>query len=80
MADTAGIDMDETGGAAAAAIVSDAADLANVNPFSGKLTLLVEPRITGNGWYVFGDPAAAPVLEYAYLSSAPPRHWKTTPR
>lgn len=48
-----------------------AADLANVNPFSGKLTLLVEPRITGNGWYVFGDPAAAPVLEYAYLSSAP---------
>lgn len=36
-----------------------------------RLSLLVEPRITGNSWYVFGDPASAPVLEYAYLSSAP---------
>lgn len=43
----------------------------NVNPFSGKLELLVEPRITGNTWYVFADPAALPVLEYSYLSSAP---------
>lgn len=36
-----------------------------------RLTLLVEPRITGTAWYVFADPATAPVLEYAYLSSAP---------
>lgn len=43
----------------------------DVNPFGGKLTLLVEPRITGNGWYIFADPASAPVLEYAYLASAP---------
>jgi hypothetical protein len=46
------------------------AQTSNVNPFSGKLTLLVEPRLSGNGWYVFTDPAALPVLEYAYLSSA----------
>ncbi|WP_051661350.1 Mu-like prophage major head subunit gpT family protein [Bosea sp. 117] len=42
-----------------------------VNPFAGKLTLLVEPRITDDAWYVFADPASAPVLEYSYLSSAP---------
>ena len=43
---------------------------AEVNPFGGKLSLIVEPRLTGNGWYLFGDPSTAPVLEYAYLSSA----------
>ena len=43
----------------------------DVNPFGGKLSLLVEPRLTGNGWYVFADPAVMPVLEFAYLSSAP---------
>lgn len=43
----------------------------NVNPFAGRLTLLVEPRITGNAWYVFADPDQLPVLEYSYLSSAP---------
>jgi phage major head subunit gpT-like protein len=47
-----------------------AATVATVNPFSGRLELLVEPRLSGNGWYVFADPAAMPVLEYAYLSSA----------
>lgn len=47
-----------------------AATTANANAFTGALTVLVEPRITGNGWYVFGDPSTAPVLEYAYLSSA----------
>lgn len=41
-----------------------------VNPFAGKLTLLVEPRLSGNAWRIFADPATAPVLEYAYLSSA----------
>ena len=47
-----------------------AATIAEVNPFSGKLQLLVEPRLSGNPWWVFADPAQAPVLEYAYLSSA----------
>jgi HK97 family phage prohead protease len=47
-----------------------AATVDDVNPFGGKLSLLVEPRISGNRWYVFADPAALPCLEYAYLSSA----------
>lgn len=42
----------------------------DANPFAGKLTLLVEPRITDDRFYVFADPALLPVLEYAYLSSA----------
>jgi hypothetical protein len=46
------------------------ATVATVNPFSQRLDLLVEPRLSGNGWYVFADPASMPVLEYAYLSSA----------
>ena len=47
-----------------------AATVADANPFSGKLTLLVEPRITDATWFLFADPAVLPVLEYAYLSSA----------
>ena len=48
-----------------------AAEVENVNPFSGRLSLLVEPRIEDASWYVFADPAVLPVLEYAYLTSAP---------
>jgi phage major head subunit gpT-like protein len=47
-----------------------AAKVDDQNPFSGKMTLLIEPRLTGDDWYVFADPAVLPVLEYAYLSSA----------
>lgn len=47
-----------------------AATYQDANPFTGRLTLLVEPRITDESWYVFADPAALPVLEYSYLSSA----------
>lgn len=42
-----------------------------VNPFSGRLTLLVEPRLTGKSWYLFADPASRPVLEQAHLAAAP---------
>jgi Mu-like prophage major head subunit gpT len=47
-----------------------AATLGDTNPFTGRLSLLVEPRITDKSWYVFADPAILPVLEYSYLSSA----------
>ncbi|WP_267380523.1 MULTISPECIES: prohead protease/major capsid protein fusion protein [unclassified Sphingomonas] len=39
----------------------------NANPFAGKLAPLVDPRLGGDGWYLFADPALSPVLEYAYL-------------
>jgi HK97 family phage prohead protease len=35
-----------------------------------KLTLLVEPRIDDDSWYVFADPARLAGLQYAYLSGA----------
>ncbi|WP_374471051.1 prohead protease/major capsid protein fusion protein [Phenylobacterium sp.] len=47
-----------------------ATTVGETNPFAGKLTLAVEPRLPDGDWYVFADPAILPVLEYAYLSSA----------
>ncbi len=46
------------------------ATVATTNPFTNTLVILVEPRLSGNRWYLFADPASQPVLEYAYLSSA----------
>jgi len=42
----------------------------DVNPFGGKLTLLVEPRLPSGTWYVFADTASLAAMQYAYLSSA----------
>ncbi|UIK09059.1 ATP-dependent Clp protease proteolytic subunit [Rhizobium leguminosarum] len=38
-----------------------------VNPFSGKLSLLVEPRLEDDAWRLFASPDQAPILEIAYL-------------
>lgn len=35
-----------------------------------KLTLVVEPRLTGDAWYLLADPASVPSIQYAYLSAA----------
>jgi hypothetical protein len=48
----------------------NAAQVSDVNPFSGKLELVVEPQIDDGSWYLFAAPGAAPVLEHAYLSGA----------
>ena len=48
-----------------------AATVGDVNPFSNKLTLLVDARIKDGSWYIFADSSVLPVLEYSYLSSAP---------
>jgi HK97 family phage prohead protease len=39
-----------------------------VNPFAGKLTLQVEPRLTGNAWRLFADPAQLATIVIAYLA------------
>lgn len=43
---------------------------ADVNTMAGKLSLLVEPRITDRTGFVFADPARLAAMQYAYLSSA----------
>lgn len=45
----------------------------NINPFAGKLQLLVEPRLdakSSTAWWMFADPGQAPCLEYSFLDSA----------
>lgn len=42
----------------------------DVAAFAGKLTLVVEPRLTGDDWYLLAAPASVPSLQYAYLSAA----------
>jgi hypothetical protein len=64
-----GAELETAAEKALAQIYATATD--DVNPFASKLTLLVEPRITDDQWYLFADPATMPVLEYSYLSSAP---------
>lgn len=50
----------------------NATAVADANPFGGKLTLLVEPRLTSaTQWYIAADPAAMDGLEYSYLEGAP---------
>ncbi|MET4129991.1 prohead protease/major capsid protein fusion protein [Roseovarius sp. MBR-6] len=47
------------------------ATAADVNPFSGSLSLVVEPRLSGaTRWYVTADPGEIDGLEFAYLSGA----------
>lgn len=43
----------------------------DVNPFGGKLDLLVEARLTDTSrWYVAGDPVTVEGLEYSYLQGS----------
>ncbi|MBT9385628.1 HK97 family phage prohead protease [Pseudooceanicola sp. CBS1P-1] len=42
----------------------------DVNPFGGKLSLLVEPRLPDTFWYIFADPSRIAAMQYAYLSAA----------
>ncbi len=46
----------------------------SVNPFSGNLQVIVDPRldaVSATVWYLAADPGAIDTIEYAYLDSAP---------
>lgn len=50
------------------AYVAEAAS--NINPFSGNLTVIAEPRLdatSASAWYAAADPSQIDTIEYAYL-------------
>lgn len=49
-----------------------AATPAEVNTFTGALSIIVEPRLPAGAWYMVADPAIAG-LEYAYLEGEQPQ-------
>lgn len=42
----------------------------DANAWAGKLSVLVEPRLAGDDWYLFADPARIAGMVYGYLASA----------
>jgi hypothetical protein len=39
----------------------------SINPFAGRLSVIVDPRISGNGWYLACDPSEIDTIELAKL-------------
>lgn len=48
-----------------------AAEVAKANPFQGMMTPIVDPRITGNAWYLAAEPGRVDTIEYAFLDGEP---------
>jgi hypothetical protein len=42
----------------------------SVNPFAGKILVSVDPRLTGNAWRLFADPAEVATIMVAFLNGA----------
>jgi hypothetical protein len=40
---------------------------ADTNVFKGSLQIIVEPRLTGNQWYLAASPGQVDTIEYAFL-------------
>lgn len=52
--------------------------VSNVNPYSGKLQLVVDANISGNEWYLFAPTSAAAVAVWGYVGGANgPEVWVT---
>lgn len=64
------VELEMAGEQAIAEIAAPSA--ADVNPFAGRLELVVEPRLVDpRAWYLAADPAVIVGLEYAYLEGQP---------
>ena len=48
----------------------NAALVGNVNPFAGKLRVVVTPFIQDNAWYMFSDPAVLANFVFGFLRGA----------
>jgi len=46
----------------------NATQSSDVNPFAGKLSLHVEPRLPGNAWRLFADPSELATIVMAHLA------------
>jgi phage major head subunit gpT-like protein len=44
----------------------------NVNPFAGKIEVVVDATITGNEWYLVASPVLAPSVGYGYVAGRGP--------
>ncbi len=55
-----------------------AAAQTNINPFAGRLEPIADANITATNWYLFADPAAAPVYVYGFLNGAEGPQVRTT--
>ena len=51
----------------------------DVNAIGRMLSLMVEPRLSGERWYMFADPATMPCFEVAYLASSPGPQMESRP-
>lgn len=56
-----------------------ATQTSNVNPFPGNLQLIVEPRITGNQWFLSADPDAFDTIELSHLDGQESLYLETQP-
>jgi len=59
-------DLEVTAKKLLSAVLSSA--VSEVNVWANAFTLIVEPRLTGNAWYLAADPSAIDGLYYAYLN------------
>ncbi|MBV2183848.1 MAG: Mu-like prophage major head subunit gpT family protein [Rhizobium sp.] len=48
----------------------NATKTADINIWSSFAELVIDANITGNAWYLFASPAAAPVVVYGYVGGA----------